>query len=138
SQPIPTKWHTEVALEDEGVFFEAQEDEGLETATEGSSWNGRKFFDTAIVRLGINAQDLARLVDKEDDILAQYGPGLPELGRAKKLVKNELKEYDNSFKADIGREPSRSDKEPMRGYCVRSNSFTAGGTVENQSGSRGL
>lgn len=114
SQPIPAKWHTEVALEDEGVFFEAQEDEGLETANEGSSWSGRKFFETAIVRLGLNAHDLAQLVDREDDIFAKYGPGLTELGKAKKLVKNELKEYDNSFKADIGREPSRSDKEPMR------------------------
>ena len=114
AQPIPAKWHTEVALEDEGVFFEANEDEGVETATEGSPWNGGKFFEAAVARLGLSAQDLTRLVDKEDDLLAKYGPELPELVKAKKIVKNELKDYDNLFKAETGREPSRSEKEPMR------------------------
>jgi hypothetical protein len=114
SQPIPAKWHTEVALEDEGVFFEANESEGLETATEGTSWNGRKFFEAASARLGLSLHDLTRLADNEDDVIVKYGPGLPDLVKAKKMVKNELKDYDNLFKVETGREPSRADKEPMR------------------------
>ena len=119
-QPVPAKWVPEVPIEDEGIFFEAHEEdaEAHHTAAEGSpsehGWNGDAFFEGAISRLGLVSSLLAKLVENDDDIIRKYGASVADLSKAKKVVKNELKDYDNSFKKEYGREPSRADKEPMR------------------------
>jgi hypothetical protein len=119
-QPVPFKWAIEVPIEDAGIFFEANEDneEAHFTAAEGSptdhEWSGIAFFEGALNRLGLGHSLLARLVESDEEITRKYGSSVADLTKAKKVVKNELKDYDNLFKAQNGREPSRADKEPMR------------------------
>jgi hypothetical protein len=111
-QPIPAKWTKDVPIEDEGIFFEANEEGPDQEGTR--RWSGEKFFESAVKRLGLSIDQLARLADKEDEVLAKYGNSVADLSKAKRTVKNELKEYDIAFKSENGREPSRVDKEPMR------------------------
>lgn len=123
TQPIPAKWTTEVGIEDEAVFFEAREEVEERRPVEAScsesdspheDWDGQRFFHASVEKLGLSMAQLAKLVESETEIAAVYGSSLVDLSRAKKIVKNELKEYDNAFKVAMGHEPSRGDKEPMR------------------------
>jgi hypothetical protein len=123
THPIPAKWPTEVGIEDEAVFFEAREEVENRLSTEAScsdsdslqeEWDGVRFFHASVEKLGLNMARLAKLVESETEIASMYGSSQVDLSRAKKIVKNELKEYDNSFKNSMGHEPSRADKEPMR------------------------
>jgi hypothetical protein len=121
-QPIPPKWHTEVAIDDEAVFFEAREEQegdihgrrDSDGETDVEDWNGKKVFERAVVRLGLSVSRVNRLIDSDEDVRTLYGSSVVDLSKAKKAIKNELKEYDNAFKLAKGHEPSRMDKEPMR------------------------
>ena len=126
-QPVPAKWQVEVAIEDDAVFFDTavglDRESTSETApqiprsgiaTPVQGWVGQRFFEQAVTRLGLTVHKLSRLTERDDEITDMFGPGLADMGKAKKLIKNELKEYDTAFKAESGRDPNRVDKEPMR------------------------
>ena len=117
-QPIPVKWQTEIAIDDDAVF-------GTGSSSTTSSqlppppvraggWTGSRFFEAAAERLGLEPPLLPRLVERDDDIFQRFGSDIASLIKMKKIIKNELKDYDTAFKRETGREPSRSDKEPMR------------------------
>jgi hypothetical protein len=67
---------------------------------------GKTFLEESLSRLGLDAHKI-------------NGKGLNELTvddlhKEKKAVKNELKQYDITFENMFGRQPCRSDKEPLR------------------------
>jgi hypothetical protein len=130
TQPIPAKWPEEVPIDDEGVFnsnVASQVSSGqasslippsssqsdTQVVTTGR-WSGDSFFDKALQRLGLSKLILSKLIERDDELLNKYGNDLLELVRMKKVIKNELKDYDTAFKSETGNDPARSDKEPMR------------------------
>lgn len=117
TQPIPFKWQTEVAIDDQTVFDPPPSvplPPNQAPISPSSAWAGSALFDEAVKRLGLGSANLGQLADSEDSIVKRFGPSILELSKMKKIIKNELKDYDFLFKQQNGREPSRSDKEPMR------------------------
>ena len=128
THPIPSKWQVDVAIDDEGVFdattttsnVTSSRQSSAAQSTEptavlpGSRWNGSKFFEGALLRLGLERNALNRLLDGEASIVDKFGRSGDELARIKKSIKNELKDYDTVFRTETGRDPARADKEPMR------------------------
>jgi hypothetical protein len=117
-QPVPFKWQTEVAIEDDAVFAPQQQMPPIQppvrSPISSSGWTGSKFFEAALDRLGLDISSLTKMSERDDELFRRFGADVDSLSRMKKIIKNELKEYDNAFKAETGREPSRIDKEPMR------------------------
>jgi hypothetical protein len=128
-QPVPAKWPEEIPIDDEGVFGPSRS--GVASASQSSSasqsaqasavvvpgpngWSGGMFYEQAIARLGLKKATLSRMIERDEEFLKHYGNNLVELVKVKKVIKNELKEYDTAFKSATGRDPARSDKEPMR------------------------
>jgi len=134
SQPVPARWPEEVAIDDEGVFgpggrsgmtsesssasqsatASAVNPMVMTAATNGVAWSGQVFFDQSVIRLSLDKSLLNRLIEKDEEVVRKYGSDIADLSKVKKIIKNELKDYDTAFKADNGRDPARSDKEPMR------------------------
>ncbi len=65
-------------------------------------------MDDAMARLQI---DTKRYTFK-DTVITQLT--LEDLNKVKRLVKNELKKYDQTFKSLFFKEPAKSDKEALR------------------------
>jgi hypothetical protein len=71
---------------------------------------GPNMLKDALSRLRIDMNSLSKV-----DLSTMSGS---EVSKEKKDVKNELKNYDLTFKKYFGREPSRNEKEPMRPLYV--------------------
>lgn len=106
-QTVPPKWQTEIPIDD--TAFLSSKPANLPVAR--APWNPNKLLEAALVRLGIDKQALAGL-DHDEAIVARFGES--QLAKAKRSIKNELREFDAAFKAENGREATRADKEPMR------------------------
>jgi len=115
-QPVPLKWATEVAIDDQAVFDPPTIPlpPSQASASSPSSWVGSSFFEDAVRRLGLGTSNLSSLVDSDDAMIKRFGSSSSDLTKMKKMIKNELKDYDNLFKQENNRDPSRADKEPMR------------------------
>ena len=111
--PVPTKWASEVALADDGVFVRGPPPANLPIGPPSVGWNGNRAFEHSLGRLGLDRAILQSL-DSDEAIYVHFSKNVENLQRAKKNIKNELKEYDSQFKAETGKEASRTDKEPMR------------------------
>lgn len=115
-QPVAFKWQTDVPIDDQAVFdLPAAPLPPSQASLSGhSSWAGSAFFQDAVNRLGLGSANLEQLAELDDAIIKRFGSSIADLSRMKKVIKNELKEYDFLFKQQNSREPSRADKEPMR------------------------
>lgn len=130
THPIPAKWHEDVTIDDEGVFaHDGATSASVATSSRQSSalqsvepsavnpssrWSGLKFFESALMRLGLDKEGLVRLLESDSHILGHFGRDMDVLVRTKKSIKSELKDYDTAFRDETGHEPARTDKEPMR------------------------
>ena len=130
THPIPAKWHEDVTIDDEGVFAnDGATSASVATSSRQSSavqstepsavnpssrWSGFKFFEAALIRLGLDTDGLGRLLESESQIFGHFGRSMDGLVKTKKSIKNELKDYDTAFRNETGHEPARTDKEPMR------------------------
>jgi hypothetical protein len=124
-QPIPFKWQSEIALDDDAVFAPSQPvitsplqtppvPPPVRSPVSSLGWTGHKCFESSLSRLRLDVSGLNRMIENDEALFKRFGEDIEDLSRMKRTIKNELKEYDNSFKNETGRDPSRADKEPMR------------------------